>query len=930
MTGTSADSSFLDKTMAFLSGVAASFGRFLFGPIFRWMLVGVGALGIIFTFAMSAYVYSLSRDLPSVQVLAEYKPPVTTRVHAGDGRLIAEFASEHRIYVPYEGMPEHLIQAFVSAEDKSFFTHDGIDYSGLMRAGVRNVLNKLRGRGGNLQGGSTITQQVAKNMLLNDGSQEIERKIREAILAKRMEKVFSKEEIIELYMNEIYLGGSSYGVASAALNYFNKSLPDLSLEEAAVLAAMAQRPGDVNPFRKPERSKVRRDWVIERMRVNGFISRSVEKDAQSMPLLTRERLKGEEYAAATYFVEELRRDLAAQLGEEELKADGLSIRSTLDTRLQLAAQNALREGLENYDRRKGYRGPITHIEPGDGQLEALNDVELPGGYGTREAAMVLSASNNEVKLLLTDGFEINLKADDVEWSRTYRPEIGERGLTAGDVVMVGVEREEKTVEEGSEEPNPAGDPVETQATSTGGDGTEESEEPEIVNAPVGEASLGQIPEVEGALLALDPHTGRILAMAGGYSFWKNQFNRTTQAKRQPGSSFKPFVYASAMELGDPRTGLPAYTPASKILDAPFVQCDYTRVGEDPCYKPTNYTSGRFYGMSTMRLGLEKSRNAMTVRLANDIGMEQVSTFANRIGLYEDLPPYLSMALGAGEVSVWDMAQAYATLVNGGKKVNPSLFDRVQDRDGQTIYKTDDRECEGCSDEYEGQVPNLLPDTREQVVDPIVAFQTAFMLQGVVDRGTAAGLRRDCPRGELSEEEAAEVPPVCTHVLAGKTGTTNDYIDAWFMGFSPDLVVGVYVGFDEPKSLGNAESGGRVAAPIFGSFMNEALKGYEAIPFRAPSGIRFVDIDARTGELPGPGTTTIIREAFRKGTEPGFDSLFEDDDYGLYGPSTDNGDDFSNFGGTTFGQSDDSPGVPGDENTQAPSEEVEEDFDAGIY
>jgi penicillin-binding protein 1A len=379
MTGTSADSSFLDKTMAFLSGVAASFGRFLFGPIFRWMLVGVGALGIIFTFAMSAYVYSLSRDLPSVQVLAEYKPPVTTRVHAGDGRLIAEFASEHRIYVPYEGMPEHLIQAFVSAEDKSFFTHDGIDYSGLMRAGVRNVLNKLRGRGGNLQGGSTITQQVAKNMLLNDGSQEIERKIREAILAKRMEKVFSKEEIIELYMNEIYLGGSSYGVASAALNYFNKSLPDLSLEEAAVLAAMAQRPGDVNPFRKPERSKVRRDWVIERMRVNGFISRSVEKDAQSMPLLTRERLKGEEYAAATYFVEELRRDLAAQLGEEELKADGLSIRSTLDTRLQLAAQNALREGLENYDRRKGYRGPITHIEPGDGQLEALNDVELPGG-----------------------------------------------------------------------------------------------------------------------------------------------------------------------------------------------------------------------------------------------------------------------------------------------------------------------------------------------------------------------------------------------------------------------------------------------------------------------------------------------------------------------------------------------------------------------
>lgn len=932
MTGTTADSSFFDKTLNFFSGVGRGFGRFVLGPIFRWMLVGAGALGIIFTLAVSAYVYSLARDLPSVQVLAEYKPAVTTRVHAGDGRLIAEFASEHRIYVPYEGMPQHLIQAFVSAEDKSFFTHDGIDYSGLMRAGVRNVVNKLSGRGGNLQGGSTITQQVAKNMLLNDGSQEIERKIREAILAKRMEKVFSKEEIIELYMNEIYLGGSSYGVASAALNYFNKSLPDLSLEEAAVLAAMAQRPGDVNPFLKPERSKVRRDWVIGRMQKNGYITLRIANEAKAQPLLTTERLKGEEYAAATYFVEELRRDLAAQIGEDELKEDGLSIRSTLDTRLQLAAQESLRDGLEAYDRRKGYRGPVTHIEPGEEQLEALNNVTLPGGYGTREAAMVISASSKEVKLLLTDGFEINLKADDVEWSRTYRAENGDRGLTAGDVVMVSVERENSVVEEGAEEPNPAGDPVETRATSTGGDDVEDAAEAETVNQPVGEASLGQIPEVEGALLALDPHTGRILAMAGGYSFWKSQFNRTTQAKRQPGSSFKPFVYASAMELGDPRTGLPAYTPASKILDAPFVQCDYTRVGEDPCYKPTNYTSGRFYGMSTMRLGLEKSRNAMTVRLANDIGMEHVSEFANRIGLYEDLPPYLSMALGAGEVSVWDMAQAYAALVNGGKKVNPSLFDRVQDRDGQTIYKTDERECIGCSEEYDGQMPNLLSDTRQQVIDPIVAFQTAYMLQGVIDRGTAAGLRRGCPRGDLTEEEVADAPAICTHIVGGKTGTTNDYIDAWFMGFSPDLVVGVYVGFDEPKSLGNAESGGRVAAPIFGSFMNEALKGYDAIPFRAPSGIRFVDIDARTGELPGAGTTSVIREAFRKGTEPGFESLFNDDDFGgLYGPSSSGTDSFVGIGSaTTPSEEATVPGFPGDTPPQQPSEEVEEDFDADIY
>ncbi len=920
MTNTTADPSIFQRA-------AGATGRFFVGPVFRWLLIGIGVLGLLMTIVVMAYVQSLSRDLPSVKVLAEYQPAVTTRVHAGDGKLIAEFASEHRVFVPYEGMPDHLIHAFVSAEDKAFFEHGGIDYFGMARAGLRNVKNIATGAGGNLQGGSTITQQVAKNMLLLDSSQQVTRKIREAILSKRMEKVFSKEDIIELYMNEIYLGGSSYGVASASLNYFNKSLPELSIEEAAVLAAMAQRPGDVNPFRKPERSKIRRDWVLGRMAVNGYISRETMEEARARPLVTSERLKGEEYAAATYFVEELRRDLAERVGEEVLKADGLSIRSTLDTRLQIAAQDALRAGLETYDRRKGYRGPLTTIEPGEGKLEALNAVELPGGYGTREAAMVLSASSGDVRLLLTDGFEIDLQSDDVEWSRTYRSDDGARGLKPGDVVMVGVEREEK-MPEGADEPNPAGDPVEIKETTT-----EAEEEPvEPISEPVGDAALGQIPEVEGALLALDPHTGRILAMAGGYSFWKNQFNRATQAERQPGSSFKPFVYASAMEMGDPRTMKPAYTPASKILDAPFVQCDYTRV-KDQCYKPTNYTSGRFYGMSTMRLGLEKSRNAMTVRLANDIGMEHVSDFGKRIGLYEDLPPFLSMALGAGEVSVWDMAQAYAIFVNGGKKVNPTLFDRVQDRNGQTLYRFDDRECVGCSEEYTGQKPKLLPDTREQVIDPIIAFQTAYMLQGVVERGTAAGLRRDCPRGaDLTDEQMADAPAICGHVVGGKTGTTNDYIDAWFMGFSPDLVVGVYVGFDEPKSLGNAESGGRVAAPIFGDFMNEALKGYDALPLRAPSGIRFVNIDARTGELPGPSTGQIIQEAFRKGTEPGFDDGFDDDDFDLFGggsgssgaSSTGYEDPFADTTIPGYGETDSQyPTTPEDEP-------VEEDFEDGLY
>ena len=930
----------LKSVQTFSLGVLKAIGRFFLHPIFRMMVVAVAILGVGATIAVSAWVQSMSRGLPSVDVLAEYAPEVTTRVHAGDGRLIAEFASEHRIYVPYEAIPDHVIQAFISAEDKNFFTHTGIDYFGMLRAGIRNVRDIIRGTGGNLQGGSTITQQVAKNMLLEDTSQQLERKVREAILSKRMEEVFTKEQIISLYLNEIYLGGSSYGVASASLNYFNKSLPELSLEEAAVLAAMAQRPGDVNPFRKPVRSKVRRDWVIGRMATNGYISRDTASEAAERPLVTRERLRGEEYAAATYFVEELRRDLITRVGEEELKADGLSIRSTLDTRLQLAAQDALQDGLEEYDRRHGFRGPLAQIELGETQLDELNAFELPGGYGTREAALVLSASSSAVRLLLTDGYEIDLAAEDVDWSRTYRHD-GARGLSAGDVVMVSVERE-TLIEEGEDVPNPAGDPMEIEVVDTDEveaqaetvaveleEGEGEVEEVEPPNVPVGDARLGQIPEVEGALLAMDPHTGRVLAMAGGYSFWKSQFNRTVQARRQPGSSFKPFVYASALELGNPVTGQAAFTPASNILDTPFVECDYTRV-TDQCYAPTNYTSGRFYGLSTMRLGLELSRNAMTVRMAQDIGMEQVSSFAERVGLYDHLDPYLSMSLGAGEVTVWDMAKSYAAFVNGGMQVSPTLFDRVQDRNGATLYRMDERECPGCNDEYEGQPPPVLADVREQVIDPITAFQITYMLQGVIERGTAAGIRRGCPAGGPEAAIGVEgVAELCQHTLAGKTGTTNDYFDAWFMGFSPDLVVGIYVGFDEPETLGNGESGGRVAAPIYGAFMNEALTQYEPIPFRAPSGVRFMNIDAKTGELPGYNTTQIIQEAFRRGSEPGFDIDFDDRSGSTFGTGDLENDDWlyesRNPGQTPDGST---PGTP--VTTPGSTTNADDDFEEGIY
>ncbi len=837
----------------------------------RRIAIALGILAFLMLAALWLWVQAVTRDLPDVKALAGYQPEITTRVHAGDGKLIAEFASENRIFVPYDGMPEHLIAAFVSAEDKTFFDHGGLDYFGIMRAAIRNAMAKIQG-GGGLQGASTITQQVAKNMLLTN-DQNIERKVREAVVARRMERAFSKEKILELYLNEIYLGGSSYGVASAALNYFNKSLPDLTLSEAALLAAMPKAPSRVNPYVRPDAAVDRRNWVLRRMQSNGYIDRATADAAIAEPLEIRSRLKGEEFAASAYFVEELRRDLAGRFGEEALYQQGLSIRSTIDTRLQLAAQAALQDGLVAYDRRHGYRGPVTNLKLGEGLLQRLNDVELPGGYGANEAAVVLEVENETANLLLTDGSTVPLAPADLSWaSKTYRSKDERRGLKVGDVILASITREAADTSVTGETAASPEVEVTSETQKKEGNRAQPAQDAEPVRKPVGNAKLFQVPDVEGALLAIDPHTGRVLAMAGGYSFWKSQFNRTTQAKRQPGSAFKPFVYGAALETINPKTGT-YYTPSTRILDAPVVDCDYTRV-RDQCYRPTNYTSGRFYGLSTMRLGLELSRNAMTVRLAQEIGMEPIIDLSRRVGLFENLAPYLSMSLGAGEVTVWDMARAYGVMVNGGKEIQPTLFDRVQDRNGVTLYRHDERACEGCSAEWSGQQPPVLADIRKQVVDPVTAYQVVHMLEGVVERGTATVVKRT----------------VEGHPLAGKTGTTNDYMDAWFMGFSPDLVVGVFVGFDEPKSLGEGEAGGVVAAPIFANFMKEALKGKPSIPFRAPAGVRLVEVDAKTGALPGSSTSVTILEAFKPGTEPGFGGVFQtDDSFGIFG-SGDVGDD----------------------------------------
>ena len=808
-------------------------------PVAKWTVIVGFVLAIIGFIAIWMYFLALGRDVPSISKLKQYEPPITSRVHAGDGTLIAEFADEHRVFVPYESMPKHVIDAFVAAEDKNFFTHDGLDYQGIARGAVNSAKNKLTGSGG-LQGGSTITQQVAKNMLLTR-DQNLTRKAKEAIVAQRMEKEFSKGEILELYLNEIYLGGRSYGVGSAALNYFNKSLPELNLSEAAVLASLAKAPSAVNPYTNPEKLLARRNYVLNRMVEDKYITREQADEAIAMPLTTTKRLRGPEYAAATYFVQELRRDLIKTYGEETLEQGGLSIRSTIDTRMQLAAQDALQKGLIAYDRRHGYRGPVTNLPIGDGMLEALNAVELPGGYGTWEAGLVTSINDKGAQLLLIDGAKIKLPAEEVEWARTYKPKEGKPGLQVGDVVLAELKRQVLNAKEASapelkeeldEEGNPVAKPV---------------AQPMLL--PVGDATLRQVPAVDGSLVALDPHTGRILAMQGGYSFFKSSYNRVTQSKRQPGSSFKPFVYAAALEKG--------YTPATRMLDAPFVSFD---VSTGDYWRPANYTEGRSYGMVTLRIALEKSLNQVTARVAQDIGMEAVSELSERLGVYDKLPPYAAMSLGAGDAYLIDMAKGYAAFVNGGKKITPTLLDRVQDRHGRTLFRHDQRPCEGCqAEEWNGQEPPELPETGEQVLDPIIAYQITHMLEGVVERGTG---RRALRVGKP---------------LAGKTGTTDDYRDAVFMGFSPDIVVGIRVGFDDNRSLGEGEAGGSVAAPIFTDFMEKALEGTPAIPFRIPPGVRLVKIDARTGELPGPNTSVIIDEAFRPGTEPGMAAFNGSDD-----------------------------------------------------
>ncbi|WP_395450415.1 penicillin-binding protein 1A [Aminobacter sp. UC22_36] len=747
-------------------------------------------------------VADITGDLPDYRELADWEPAVMTRVYAYNGALLAEYARERRLFLPIEAVPDRVRHAFLSAEDKGFYSHSGIELSGLASAVWANMANF--GSGQRMIGGSTITQQVAKNLLLSS-DRTLARKIREAVLSVRIERAFSKDEILELYFNDVYFGLGAYGIAEAALTYFDKPVGELSVAEAAYLAALPKGPNNYNPDLNAKRAIERRNWVIGQMLRNGFLDGGEARAAAAMPLGTKKRPPNLLVADANYFTEAVRRQVSEQYGEAALYTAGLAVRTTLDPALQAAAVKALRRGLVNYDQGRGFRGAVTRIAADGDWRQALDSIVPLADVPEWRLAVVLGTTEHVVEIGLRQGpgnrpeREIaHISGKSMRWAlkRAGSAKTGKAlaGVVApGDVIYV------------------------------------EKQDDGYV--------LRQVPEVQGALVSMDAHTGRVLASVGGFSFAQSEFNRATQAYRQPGSAFKPFVYAAALDTG--------YTPAALVMDEPIALPD----GAGRIWKPKNY-DGRFSGPSTLRTGLEKSRNLMTVRLARHVGMDVVAQYGQSFGIYDKLKPYLPMSLGAGETTLMRLVSAYAVIANGGKSVQPSMIDRVQDRHGKTIFRHDGRDCDACNaEEWRDQPEPVLEDDREYVLDPMTAYQVTSMMRGVVERGTATSV------------SALGVP------VAGKTGTTNDEKDVWFVGFTPNIVTGVFLGYDTPKPMGYGESGGGLAAPVFIDFMKIALKGKPVAEFPVPEGMTFESVDRRTGRRVAAGSPGSVREAFKPGTSP---------------------------------------------------------------
>ncbi|WBT39390.1 MULTISPECIES: penicillin-binding protein 1A [Hyphomicrobium] len=787
-----------------------------------WSFAAFVVLFLVGSAGAGYVLWQVSKDLPDYESLAKYEPPVMTRIHAHDGSLIAEYARERRIFVPINTIPKRVIAAFLSAEDRRFYEHGGLDVQGIARAVFKFIETKARGGDRRTEGASTITQQVAKNFLLTS-DRTIDRKIKEAILAIRIERAYSKDKILELYLNEIYLGIGAYGVAAAGLAYFNKELKDLTIEEVAYLAALPKAPNNYHPFRQKVKATERRNWIIGQMAENGYITEEEATEAKAKPLTVNIRPGGAHIFAAEYFAEEVRRSLMSAYGEAKLYAGGLSVRTTLDPRLQQIGRKALIDGLVAYDRKQGWRGPVSKIDIAGDWGVPLGATDSPSDIAPWRLGVVLSMEKTKAVVglkparkqdgsLTDERHAVEITLDEIKWAkvpgkRTEAKQISDI-LSPGDVIYVSP-KDEKNL--------------------------------------AGVWSLMQIPEISGGLIAMDPHTGRVLAVVGGFSFAMSQFDRALQAKRQPGSSFKPFVYAAAIDNG--------YKPTSIVLDAPI---EIEQGPGQDIWRPNNYEKEQSGGPTTLRVGIEKSRNQMTVRLAQDMGMPIITEYAKRFGIYDDLLPVLSMSLGAGETTLLRMATAYCMIANGGKTVRPTLIDRIQDRWGKSVWRHDARQCIDCAaDHWANQPEPDIPDDRKQIVDPHTAYQMTSIMEGVIQRGTATSLK------------------ALNRPLAGKTGTTNEEKDAWFVGYTPDLVVGVFVGFDTPRPMGKGNTGGHVTAPIFGNFMKAALADQPAVPFRIPPGIKLVRVNLKTGLRASPDDTTAIMEAFKPNEEP-------DDAYSVIG------------------------------------------------
>ncbi|MDZ4065862.1 MAG: PBP1A family penicillin-binding protein [Tabrizicola sp.] len=776
-------------------------------------------LGLLFAaLTLGAIFYMYGRDLPSHENLAQYTPATISRIYSGEGRIIDEFAKERRLFVPSEDIPDLVKHAFVSAEDKNFYTHHGYDARGMVAA----LVEAVRSRGESMRGASTITQQVMKNFLL-DGSRSVERKIKEIILATRLEETLSKEKILELYLNEIFLGKNSYGVAAASQTYFNKPLSALAPHEAAMLAAMPQAPGKYDPVTAKERVTERRNYVLREMWQNGYIDEATYLSEKEQPLRSVQNGDFEAFREAlpprSYFTDEIRRQLSGTFGEDEFFSGGLTIRATVDPELQDAAADALRAELESFDRGQGvWRGTGQTLPPEalvseEAWRTALAAQKVPRDVKTWFPAVVLEVGENDARLGIEgvaddeDGHYI--PAEDVTWARKRLADgtLSKKARVAGDLVAVG-------------------DVVLVRAV-TNDDGT------------FNRWSLRQVPEVQGAFMAMDVNTGRVLAMQGGFSYQDSVFNRTTQATRQPGSSFKPFVYAAALDSG--------FTPATIVVDAP-IEID-TPQG---LWTPKN-ASNKYYGPAPLRTGIEQSRNLMTIRIAQEITMRTVAGYAERVGVYDRMNPFLANALGAQETTLFKMVAAYSMFANGGERVEPTLVDRVQDRFGNTIYRHDQRICADCTAASLRPGQGVSIDSnRERVMNAITAYQLTSMMEGVVQRGTARGINLPVP-------------------VAGKTGTTNDAKDVWFIGYTSNIAAGCYIGYDQPRTLADNASGGGYCGPVFQEFMQTAIKKYGGTEFRVPPGGYFLKIDRFTGQqLPDDAVgDNVVAEYFRQGEEPIF-------------------------------------------------------------